>query len=162
MLEPRSPSLQANSLPAEPQGKPKNSGMDSLSHLQWICPTQELNLGLLNCRRILYQLSYEGSPGMTLYSVPFRGSVVSDSLQPHGLQYARPPCPKPTPRVYPNSYPLGQCCHPTLSSPVFVFSSCLQPFPGSGSFPMSQFFASGGQSTGVSALASVLSMNIQD
>ena len=92
----------------------------------------------------------------------FSCSVVSDSLRPHGLQHARPPCPSPTPRVYPNSCRSCSWCHPTISSSVIPFSSCLQSSPASGSFPMSQFFASGGQSIGVSASASVLSMNIQD
>ena len=75
---------------------------------------------------------------------------------------ARPPCPSPTPRVHSNSCPLSRWCHPTISSSVVPFSSCLQSFPASGSFPMSQFFASGGQSIGVSASASVLPTNIQD
>ena len=94
--------------------------------------------------------------------IQFSRSVVSDSLPPHGLQHARPPCPSPTPRVYSNSCPLSRWCHPTISSSVISFSSCLQSFPASRSFPMSQFFTWGGQSTGVSALASVLPMNIQD
>ena len=89
-------------------------------------------------------------------SVQFSCSVMSDSLQPHGLQHARPPCPSPTPGVYPDSCPLSWWCHLTISSPVIPFSSCLQSFPTSGSFPMSHLFTSGGQSTGVSALASVL------
>ena len=88
--------------------------------------------------------------------------VVSNSLQPHGRQHARPPCPSPNPRVHPNSCPLSQWCHPTISSLVVPFSSHLQSFPASGSFPMSQLFASDGQSTGVSASALVLPMNIQD
>ena len=83
-------------------------------------------------------------------------------LQPHGLQHARPPCPSPTPRVYWNSCSLGQWCHPAISSSVIPLSSCLQSFPASGSFPMSQLFTSGGQSTGVSASTSVLLMNVQD
>ena len=87
---------------------------------------------------------------------------MSDSLWPHGLQHTRPPCPSPTPGVYSNSCPLSQWCHPTISSSVVPFSTCLQSFPASGSFPMSQLFASGGQSTGVAASASVLTMNIQD
>ena len=87
---------------------------------------------------------------------------MSDSLWPHGLQHARLPCPLPTPRVCSNSWSSSQWCHPTISSSVIPFSSCLQSFPASRSFPMSQFFASGGQSIGVSASASVLSMNIQD
>ena len=77
-------------------------------------------------------------------SVPFSRSVVSDSLRPHGPQHARPPCPSPTPGVYSNSYPLSRWCHPTISSSVVPFSSLLQSFPASGSFPMCQFFASGG------------------
>ena len=80
----------------------------------------------------------------------------SSSLQPHGLQHARPPCPSPTPGVYSNSCPLSRWCHPTILSSVIPFSSCLQSFPASRSFQMSQFFASGGQSIGVSASASVL------
>ena len=95
-------------------------------------------------------------------SVQFSHSVVSNSLQPHGMKQARPPCPAPTPRVYPNSCPLGQWCHPTISSSVIPFSSCLQSFPASGSFQMSQLFPSGGPSIGVSASTSVLPMNTQD
>ena len=95
-------------------------------------------------------------------SVHFSYSVVSDSLRPHGWQHTRPPCASPTPRVYSNSCPLSRWCHPIISSSVVPFSSCLQSFPALGSFPMSQFFASGGQSIGVSASAWVLPMNIQD
>ena len=88
-------------------------------------------------------------------------SVVSGSLWPHGLQCTRPPCPSPTPRAYSNC-PLSWWCHLTISSSVVPFSSHLQSFPASGSFQMSQFFASGGQNIAVSASASVLPMNIQD
>ena len=95
-------------------------------------------------------------------SVQFSHSVVSNSLRPHGLQHTRPPCPSPTPRVYWNSCPLSRWCHPTISSSVIPFSSCLQSFQASGSFHMSQLFASGGQSVRVSASESVLLMNIQD
>ena len=95
-------------------------------------------------------------------SVKFSRSVVSDSLQPHDLQHTRLPCPSPTPGVYSNSRPLIQWCHLTISSSVIPFSSHLQSFPASGSFPMSQFFASCSPSIGVSASASVLQMNIQD
>ena len=95
-------------------------------------------------------------------SVQFSCLVVSNSLRPHGLQHARPPCPSSTPGVYSNSCPLSRWCHPTVSSSVVPFSSCLQSFPASGSFLMSQFFTSGGQSIGVSASTSVLPMNIQD
>ena len=89
-------------------------------------------------------------------------SFVSDFLQPHGLQHARPPCPSPTPRVYTRSWSLNRWCHSTFSPSVVPFSSLLQSFPASGSFPMSQFFPSGGQSIGVSASPSVHPMNIQD
>ena len=92
----------------------------------------------------------------------FSRSVMSDSLRPHGLQHARPPCPSPTPRVYSNSCPLSRWCHPTILSYVIPFSSHLPSFPALGSFQMSQLFASGGQSIGVSASASVLPMNTQD
>ena len=95
-------------------------------------------------------------------SVQFNCSVVSDSLWPHGLQHTRPPCPSPTPGVHPNSCPLSRWCHLTISSSVIPFSPCLQSFPASGSFQMSQFFTSGGQNIGVSASASVLPMNIQN
>ena len=92
-------------------------------------------------------------------SVQFSNSV---TLQPHGLQHARPPCPSPTPEAYSNSCPLSQCCHPTISSSIIPWSTCLKSFPASGAFQMSQFFTSGGQSIGVSASASVLPVNIQD
>ena len=88
--------------------------------------------------------------------------VMSDSVRPHGLQHARPPCPSPTPGVYPNSCPSSQWCHPAISSSVVPFSSCPQSLPASGSFPMSQLFAWGGQSIGILASASVFPMNIQD
>ena len=95
-------------------------------------------------------------------SVQFSRSVVSNSLRPHELQHARPPCPSPTPGVHPNSCASSQWCHPAISSSVIPFSSCPQSLPASGSFPMSQFFSWGGQSIGVSAWASVLPMNTQD
>ena len=97
-----------------------------------------------------------------MLSVQLSCSVMSDSLRPHGLQHARPPCPSPTPRAYSNSCPLSWWCHPTISSSVVPFSSCPQSFPASGSFQMSQLFTLGGQSIGVSASASVLPMNTQD
>ena len=95
-------------------------------------------------------------------SAQFSCSIVSDSLRPHGLQHARPPCPSPIPGACSNSCPLSRWCHPTISSSVGPFSSCLQSFPASGSLQMSQLFALGGQNIGVSASASVLPMNIQD
>ena len=95
-------------------------------------------------------------------SFQFSHSVVSNSLWHYESQHARPPCPSPTPGVDSNSCPSSQWCHPAISSSVVPFSSCPQSIPASGSFPMSQLFASGGQSTGVSALASVLPKNTQD
>ena len=94
-------------------------------------------------------------------SVQFSHSVLSDSLRPHELQHTRPPCPSPTPGVHSNSRPLSQWCHPAISSSVFPFSSCPQSLPASKSFPMSQLFTWGGQSTGVSALASFLPKKFQ-
>ena len=95
-------------------------------------------------------------------SVQFSSSVMSNSLQPHGLQHARLPYPSPTPGAFSNSFPLSRWCHPTISSSVVPFFSCLLSFPVLGSFPVTQFFAWGGQSIGASASASVLPMNIQD
>ena len=98
----------------------------------------------------------------TISSVQFSHSVVFNSLWPHGLQHTRLPCPTPAPGACSNSCPSSQWCHPIISSSVIPFSSCLQSFPASGSFPVNQFFESGGQSIGASASASVLLMNIQD
>ena len=95
-------------------------------------------------------------------SVQFSRSVVSDSLRPHEPQHNRPPCPSPTPGVHSNSHPSSQWCHPAISSSIVPFSSCPQSLPASESFPMSQLFACGGQSIGVSASASVLPVNTQD
>ena len=94
-------------------------------------------------------------------SVQFSSSLVSYSLRPHEPQHTRLPCPSPAPGAYPNSCPLSRWCHPTISSPVIHFSSCPQSFPASGSFQMSQFFTSGGQSIRVSASTSVLPVNTQ-
>ena len=101
-------------------------------------------------------------PYFRFSSVQFSRSVVSGSLRPHESQHARPPCPSPAPGVYPNPCALSQWCQPAISYSVVPFSSCPQSFPASVSFPMSQLFAWGGQSTGVSASASVLPMNTQD
>ena len=101
-------------------------------------------------------------PWTSRRSNQFIQSVVSDSLQPHRLQHSRPPCPSPTSGACWNSCPSSRWYHPTISSSVIPFSSHLQSFPASRSFQMSQFFTSGGQSIGVSALSSVLPMNIQD
>ena len=95
-------------------------------------------------------------------SIQFSCSIMSDSLWPHESQHARPPCPSPTPRVYPNPCPSSRWCHPSISSSVIPFSSCPQSFPASESFPMIQLLASGGQNIGVSASTSVLPMNTQD
>ena len=103
-----------------------------------------------------------GSWDSFMLSVQFSRSVMSDSLQPHGLQHARLPCLSSTPGAYSNSCPSSLWCHPTISSSVVPFPSCLQSFPASGSFLVSQFFTSGGQRIGVSASASVLPMDIQD
>ena len=107
-------------------------------------------------------VSFYGWVILHICSVQFSVSVVSDALQPCEPQHTRPPCPSPTPGVYPNSCLLSQWCHPTISSSVVPFSSCPQSFPASGSFPRSQLFASGGQTIGPSASASVLPMNIQN
>ena len=110
------------------------------------------------CTRCVITVFYN----MVCSSVQFSHSVVSNSLWPHGLQHPRPPCPSPTPGFHPNPCPLSWWCHPTISSSVVLFSSCPQSLPASGSFQMSQLFASGGQSIGVSASTSVLPMNTQD
>ena len=104
------------------------------------------------CHRLIYHW----------FLLPFSHSVVSDSLRPHGLLHARLPCPSPTPEACSNSCPFWWWCYPTISSCVIPFFSCLQSFPASGSFQMSHFFASGGQSIEVSASTSVFLMNIQD
>ena len=106
--------------------------------------------------------SYQSQGWGGVCSVQFSRSVVSDSLWLHELQHTRPPCPSLTPGVYSNPCPLNRWCHPTISSSVIPFSSSLQSFPASGSFPMSQLIAQGGQSIGVSASTSVLPMNTQD
>ena len=128
------------------------------SKFQWSC------VFLLN----LFVLSYTSGQlvlvlSLSVSSVHFSRSVMSDCLQPHESesQHTRPPCPSPAPGVHSNSCPSSRWCHPTISSAVVPFSSCPQPFPASGSFPMSQLFAWGGQSIGVSASASVLPTNTQ-
>ena len=101
----------------------------------------------MRLRRVRHYLVTKPPPPPCIYSVQFSRSVMSDSLRPHELQHARPPCPS-TPRVHPNPCPLSRWCHPTISSSVAPFSSYPQSFPASGSFPMSQLFTSGGQSIG--------------
>ena len=116
----------------------------------------------VQCVYLVVPRLVRGVHSIQFSSVQFSHSVVSNSLQPHGLQHVRLPCPSPSPGAYSNSYKLSWWCHPTISSSVIPFFSCLQSFPASASFLMSQFFASGGQSVGASASASVLPMNIQD
>ena len=118
-------------------------GVSSPSH-----ETIDMNTGLLSY--------YQPKVSLQFSSVQFSHSVMSNSLWPHELQHARPPCPSPTPRVHSNLHPLSRWCHPAISSSVIPFSSCPQSLPASESFPMSQLFAWGGQSTGESALASFL------
>ena len=118
----------------------------SLVEFLWVCNAALMNV---NTGKLMVLLS----------SVQLLSRV---SLWPHRLQHTRPPCPSATPGVYSNSCPLSRWCHPTISSSVVPFSSCLQSFPASGFFQMSQFFTSGGQSIGVSASTSVLPMNTQD
>ena len=110
----------------------------------------------------IFNTDFKGYFPSTVQFSQFSHSVVSGSLQPHGLQHARPPCPSPVPGVHPNPCPLSWWCHPTISSSVVPFCSCPQSFAASGSFLMSQLFTSGGQSFGALASASVLPMNIQD
>ena len=144
-IEPGSPDLQADSLPTELWEKPFSKFMVEFT-----------------CEAIWSWLLFVGRLFIQFNSVQFSHSIVSDCLRPHELQHARPPYPSPTPGVYLNSCPLSWWCHPIISSSVVPFSSHLQWFPGSGSFQMSQFFASGDQSTGVSTSAPILPMNIQD
>ena len=116
------------------------------------------------CRTTLSEFCFQmlRKESLDISSVQFSCSVVSDSLQPHESQHARPPCPSPTSWVHPNPCPSSQWCHPTISSFVVPFSPCPQSFPASGFFQTSQLFTSGGQSIGVSASISVLPMNTQD
>ena len=126
-------------------------------YLSWIL----MSISLLRVHLIII-LKIPSLIQLVFSSVQFNCSVVSDSLWPHGLQHARPPCPLLTPRVYPNSCPLSQWCHPAISSSDIPFSFCPQSFSASGSFEMSQLFTSGGQNIGVSASTSVLPVNTQD
>ena len=146
----------------------KNTGVGCHFLLQGIFPTQGLNSHLLHCRRILYhwatrkaQILKHCSISSYRYLLLFSCSVLSNSLWLHELQHARLPCPSLLPSVCSESCPLSQRCHPTISSSVTPFSSCLQSFPASRSFPVSWLFASGGQNIGASTSAWVLPMNIQ-
>ena len=132
--------------------------------LSELCPSYNLTVAYSLSLNVRYLFLVGSSVFLSkgVQSIQLSRSVVFHSLQPHGLQYTRLPCPSPTPEACSNSCPLNRWCHPTISSSIIPFSSCLQSFPASGSFPMSQSFTSGGQSIGVSALASVLPMNTQD
>ena len=125
-----------------------------------LCSIDLISQNKLTSFILIIQFHYRRFPKFS--SVQFSLSVVSDSLRPHESQHARPPCPLPTPGVYSNSCPSSRWCHSAISSSAVPFSSCPQSLPASGSFPTSQLFAWGGQSTGVSASASVLPMNTQD
>jgi len=135
---------------------------------RWWCESAELNMpaNLKNSEvateleKLFWTLIFY--PFSAISSVQFSRSVMSDSLQSHGLQHARPPCPSQTPGVDSDSSPSSQWCRLAISSSGVPFSSCPQSLPASRAFPMSQFFTSGGQSIGVSSSASVLQMNIQD
>ena len=142
--------------------------------LEWVChsllqgtfPTQGVKLKspafpALQVDSLPTEPSHLGSPQRWISSLQFSRSVLSDSLWPHESQHARPSCPSPTPGVHSDLHPSSRWCHPAISSSVIPFSSCPQSLPASESFPMSQLFAWGGQSTGVSALASFLPKNTQ-
>ena len=130
--------------------------------LHGILPTQGSNPGLRHCKGIFTiwatRIAQEYWSGLLLL---FNSPVVSNSLQPHGLQHTRPPCPSPSPGVCPSSCSLHQWCCPAISSCEALFSFCPQPFPASGTFPMSHLFTSDDQTTGASASASILPVNIQ-
>ena len=128
----------------------------------WDPGINEFNVQVIPMFNQVENLCFRLLDSIQFNSVQFSRSFMSDSLQPHGLQHTRPPCPSPTPGAYSDSCPLHQCCHPIISSSVVPFTSHLQSFPASGSFPMNPFFTSGGQSTRVSLSTSVLPMNIQN
>ena len=136
----------------------KNTGVACHFLLQGIFPTQ----GMERLSRLSPALQADSLPAEPPQFSQFGCSFGPDSLLIHGLHYARLPCPSPTPGACSNSCPWSRWCHPTISSSVSPFSSCLQSFPASGCFPVSQFFTSGGQSIGISASASVIPVNIQD
>ena len=154
----------------------KNTGGGSHSLLQRIFLTQGSNPGLLNCTWILYHLSHQGSPWNEQENINSSGVKCSELecfrclvaqscptlCDHHWLQQTRPPCPSLSPRICSNSCPLNWWCHPSISSSLIPFSSCLQSFLALRSFPMSWLFPLGGQTTGASASVSVLPMNIQD
>ena len=130
------------------------------SSQQLLSPVLLMIAILTDVKWYLFMVWFSFLQGLVISSGHCSCSVMSDSLWPHGLQHANLPCPSPTLGAYSNSCPLSQWCHPIISSSVVPFSSCLQSFPVSGSFPLSQFFTSACQNIGVSASASVLPMNI--
>ena len=132
----------------------------SKSCLLWLLLRDHFHEALCVCIKMVFFFSM--SLSWVDFIIQFSSIAQSDASQPHVLQHARLPCPSPTPRPYSNSCPSSQSCHPTISSSVIPFSSHLQSFSASGSFPMSWFFTLGGRSIGVSASASVLPMNIRD
>ena len=162
--------LQVGSLPLAPLGKPVSQCREFwvLTEVVYLSCRTKATLIQSNTHSTVHNILLPFSETLHFHdpyqirSVQFSHSVVSDSLQPHEPQHARPPCPSPTPKAHPNPCPLSQWCHPTILSSVIPFSSCPQSSPTSGSFQMSQLFASGGQSIEVSASASVLPMNTQD
>ena len=148
---------------------PPSATWGTCAGFPWSLENMRTTKGILGPLKGLCTGSWSFHPPLHIYmyiymyvSVQFSRSVVSDSLRPHELQHARPPCPSPTPRVHPNSCPLCRWCHPTISFSVIPFSSCPQSFPASGSFQMSQLFTSGGLSIGVSASTSVFPKNTRD
>ena len=134
----------------------------NIFHEKFLNVLTKMKIQFMEICRIQWKHDLEGNIALNSYILLFSHSVISNSLRPHGLQHSRLPCPSPSPRACSNSCPSSRWCHPTISSSVIPFSSCLHSFPASGSFPMSQLFTSGGRRIGVSALASVLPMNIQD
>ena len=138
---------------------PWSNGNPSMIFVFWMLSFKQAFL--LSTFTVIKRL-FSSSSLSAISSGQFSHSVVSDSLQPHELQHARPPCPSPTPRVHPNPCPLSQWCHLAISSSVIPFSSCPQSLPMLESFPINQLFTWGSQSTGVSASSSVLPMNTQD
>ena len=163
-LWPRQSRVSSGPCPGGPRFTLGLAAQESCHFLQCLLLVFYLRSSLLtNCWCLhMHFLGENLAASIATPSGQFSHSVVSDSLWLHELQHARPPCPSPTSRVYPNSCPLSRLCRPTISSSVIPFSSCLQSFPASGSFQMSQLFTSGGQSIGLSASTSVLPMNTQD
>ena len=150
-IKPVSPALAGGVLTTEPPGKPLFASLSEKILLSTSSPSQMSINMMVSYSKSQSKKHINGFQNIAIIengSVQFSRSVVSDCLRPHGLQYARPPCPSPTPGIYPNSCPSSRWCHPTISSSVIPFSSRLQSFPASGSFLMSQFFTSGGQSIG--------------